>query len=357
MAHSTVNNLKGFSGWQSLPCGLTILHVDDDPLALKLVRDQLARQQVQVVSASRASDALRRLATGLSPDLVLCDIHHDALMPGQDGYAFHERLRHHPAWRQLPVIYLTARGSDLHYRQGMNLGADGCLSKPFTAHELQQEMLHVLKRVAELRQTDVAITLLGGQSVRLGASLLPPPDRGAEQLLCYLLVQPATPQGWLAERDQAISNLWGKVSAGGFRSVLSRLRGWLDGWAALEGNATLRLTLAPSVSCDLHALERSLEQGCHSEQLRRLYRGPLLPEYYEEWAATRREGLISRLKQAFLAAGQRSELRDRALQLRYALEVDPLDQALWQSYLHLLKQAGLSCEVALARRQLKHAFP
>ncbi|MBS3968440.1 MAG: response regulator [Truepera sp.] len=352
MAHSTVNNPKGYSEQQALPCGLTVLHIDDDPLALELVQDQLVWQQVRVVSASRASDALRHLTAGPRPDLVLCDI----MMPGQDGYGLHEDIRLHPAWRHIPFIYLTALDGDSYYRQGMNHGADGYLSKPFTAHELRQEMLHVLRRVAELRQTDVAITLLGGQSVRLGNTLLPPPDRGTEQLLYYLLVQPATPYGWLAERDQAISDLWEEVSAGGFRSVLSRLRRWLDGWATVESGATLCLTLAPGVSCDLHALEHALEKSCHSERLRRLYQGPLLPEYHQEWAATRREGLIVRLKQAFLAASQRSEPRDRALQLRYALEVDPLDQSLWQSYLQLLKQTGLSCEIALARKQLKHTF-
>jgi len=354
LAHSTVNNLKRYGERQALPCGLTVLHIDDDPLALELVRDQLVWQQVRVVSASRASDALRHLTAGLEPDLVLCDI----MMPGQDGYSLHEGIRRHPAWRYIPFIYLTALDGDAYYRQGMNHGADGYLSKPFTAHELRQEMLHVLRRVAELRQTDVAITLLGGQSVRLGNSLLPPPDRGAEQLLCYLLTQPATPHGWLAERDRAIGDLWGEVSASGFRSVLSRLRSWLGGWANVESGVTLCLSLAPGVSCDLHALDRALEENCHSERLRRLYQGLLLPGYHEEWAATRRDALIFRLKQAFLAASRRStEPRDRALQLRYALEVDPLDQSLWQSYLQLLKQAGLSCEVALARKQCQLAFP
>lgn len=353
MSDSKVNNLKGYGERRALPCGLTVLHIDDDPLALELVRDQLVWQQVRVVSASRAGDALRHLTAGLKPDLVLCDI----MMPGRDGYSLHEGIRCHPAWRHIPFIYLTALDGDAYYRQGMNHGADGYLSKPFTAHELRQEMLHVLRRVAELRRTDVAITLLGGQSVRLGHSLLPPPDRGAEQLLYYLLTQPATPHGWLAERDRAIGELWGGVSAGGFRSVLSRLRSWLGGWAGVESGATLCLSLAPGVSCDFHALERALEENCHSERLRRLYRGPLLPEYHQEWAATRREGLIVRLKQAFLATRQRAEPRDRALQLRYALEVDPLDQSLWQSYLQLLKQAGLNCEVALARKQCELAFP
>lgn len=353
MADSTVNNLKGYGERQGLPCGLRVLHIDDDPLALELVRDQLVWQQVRVVSASRACDALQHLAAGLEPDLVLCDI----MMPGQDGYGLHEGIRRHPAWRRIPFIYLTALDGEVYYRQGMNHGADGYLSKPFTTHELRQEMLHVLRRVAELRQSGVAITLLGGQSVRLDNSLLPPPDRGVEQLLYYLLTQPATPHGWLAERDQAIGDLWGEVSASGLRSVLSRLRGWLGGWATVESGATLCLTLTSGVSCDLHALERSLAGGGSSDQLRRLYQGPLLPGYHQEWAATRREGLMVRLKQAFLAASQRSEPRDRALQLRYALEVDPLDRSLWQSYLQLLKQAGLSCEVALARKQLRHAFP
>lgn len=338
-----------WEGPAQLPPDLRVLHIDDDPLALELVQDQLAHQRVHVVSARSARDALRRLEAGFEPDLVLCDI----MMPGQDGYALHRCLREHPAWRHLPFIYLTALGSEVHYRLGMNCGADGYLCKPFTARELKVEILHVLRRIAEIRrQSDVAITLLGGPSVRVGGALLPPPDRGAEQLLCYLLLQPASTQGWLAGREKAIADLWETLSPSGFRSVLSRLRGWIEGWATLDAGATLCLTLAPHVSCDYHALERALANNSSVEHLRRLYRGPLLPDYHEEWALARREALAFRVKRAFLAAcREQAYAHDKALVLRYALEVDPLDDALWQRYLAELKETGLSRAVALARKQ------
>jgi signal transduction histidine kinase len=67
-----------------------------------------------------------------TPDLIICDI----MMPGLDGFGVLEELRREPATAAIPFVFLTARTDRVDIRQGMGLGADDYLTKPFTASEL-----------------------------------------------------------------------------------------------------------------------------------------------------------------------------------------------------------------------------
>jgi signal transduction histidine kinase len=71
-------------------------------------------------------------ALEVSPDLIICDI----MMPELDGYGVLERLRQEPATRTTPFIFLTARTDRSDVRQGMDMGAEDYLTKPFAAAEL-----------------------------------------------------------------------------------------------------------------------------------------------------------------------------------------------------------------------------
>jgi two-component system, sensor histidine kinase and response regulator len=72
------------------------------------------------------------LATTENFDLVICDI----LMPLMDGFEVVQRIRKHPHGQTLPVIFLTAKTQRESMREGMELGADDYISKPFTRKEL-----------------------------------------------------------------------------------------------------------------------------------------------------------------------------------------------------------------------------
>jgi signal transduction histidine kinase len=71
-------------------------------------------------------------AREVKPDLIICDI----MMPIMDGFGVLEELRKDAALGTIPFIFLTARTDRVDYRQGMELGADDYLTKPFTASEL-----------------------------------------------------------------------------------------------------------------------------------------------------------------------------------------------------------------------------
>lgn len=76
------------------------------------------------------------------PDLVLLDI----MLPGEDGMAILAELRRNKETRQLPVILLTAKGSEFDKVQGLDAGADDYVAKPFGVMELLSRVRAVLRR-------------------------------------------------------------------------------------------------------------------------------------------------------------------------------------------------------------------
>ena len=285
-------------------------------------------------------------------------------MPGVDGHAFHEAVRSVPAWRGLPFIYVTALGGHGDYRRGMNKGADGYLSKPFTEAKLLSEIGFVLERHHAVLEQPASITLLGGQSVRKGAALLSAPDRGAEGLVFYLLTHPDGAAGVMVDRETVLNEVWGGLSKSGFRSVLSRARRWSEPWADWSvDDGALRLKPKAGVRCDFYKLETALhahnsrddrrERGTlSSSRLAALYPGPLLPAYHDAWAEDRRDILSTRVKEAFLdLAGKDVTSATYREGLRRALELDPFDFALWEAYIDALEAANLQEEAARAREK------
>ncbi|HCF26619.1 MAG TPA: GGDEF domain-containing response regulator, partial [Cyanobacteria bacterium UBA11049] len=85
-----------------------------------------------------------QLAQEQLPDLILCDV----MMPELDGYGVLNALRQNPATAAIPFIFTTAKASKTDLRQGMELGADDYLTKPFTADELLGAIATRLKKQA-----------------------------------------------------------------------------------------------------------------------------------------------------------------------------------------------------------------
>lgn len=74
-------------------------------------------------------------------------------MPGMDGFTFYEQLRANSSWLQIPFIFLTAKGQRSDVRQGMDLGADDYITKPF---ELEELLDAVEVRLARAETTEAA---------------------------------------------------------------------------------------------------------------------------------------------------------------------------------------------------------
>lgn len=110
-----------------------ILVVDDDDWILRMVTTALAKRGYDVAIARDGEDALVALATAPPPDVIITDV----MMPRLDGWSFVKKLRARPELAFVPVLFLTALGSDDDRMRGFRLGADDYLPKPFRFEELE----------------------------------------------------------------------------------------------------------------------------------------------------------------------------------------------------------------------------
>jgi two-component system, OmpR family, response regulator len=124
-----------------------ILLVDDEAALREVLADYLTRQGFVVTQAGNAADARARIAAD-SFDLVLLDI----MMPGEDGLSL---CRHVAEARNLPVIFITAKGESTDRIVGLEIGGDDYVVKPFDPRELVARIRSVLRRSARQPQ-DVA---------------------------------------------------------------------------------------------------------------------------------------------------------------------------------------------------------
>lgn len=115
-----------------------ILTVDDEPRFLRLVEANLSSEGFNVISANNGKEAIEKVANE-NPALVLLDI----MMPELDGLEALERIRE---FSTVPVIMLTAKGSETDRVEGLNRGADDYIIKPFSAVELLARVNAVLRR-------------------------------------------------------------------------------------------------------------------------------------------------------------------------------------------------------------------
>lgn len=117
-----------------------ILVVDDDAKTVAAVRLYLEHAGCEVASAGDGRQALARAAAEPLPDLVVLDL----MLPGLDGLEVCRRLRE---ISDVPIIMLTARSTEEDRLEGLELGADDYVIKPFSPRELAARVRAVLRRL------------------------------------------------------------------------------------------------------------------------------------------------------------------------------------------------------------------
>ena len=125
--------------------GRTILVVDDHASVRENLTDILAAEGFQTASAANGLEAVEYLRNNV-PDLILCD----AVMPGMGGFEFLSVLRSNHATATIPLVFLTGKSEREDFRQGMDLGADDYLTKPWTIEGVLGVIRTRLKRRDEL---------------------------------------------------------------------------------------------------------------------------------------------------------------------------------------------------------------
>lgn len=202
-----------------------ILVVDDEEsLALLLCR--ALRQQGYKTVCANDGDAALSLVYEEMPDLVLLDL----MLPKMDGWEICRRVKSDPETRHIPIMMLTARSSPEDAVQGLDLGADDYMRKPFPLDELIARVRALLRRNTQTSGRAVFeegdLTIDGGEKeARLrGTALELSPTEFS------LLEALALRMGHVVSRDELLRKIWG-ASGGDTRTVdvhLSRLRKKLD---------------------------------------------------------------------------------------------------------------------------------
>jgi DNA-binding response OmpR family regulator len=104
----------------------------------------MEQQGYRVMIAERGEDALD-LIYQYKPNLVLLDI----MLPGIDGYEVCEIVRLNPDYRNVKIIFLTAKGREVEIAKGLALGADAYITKPYSNTELVAKVKELLEKDPE----------------------------------------------------------------------------------------------------------------------------------------------------------------------------------------------------------------
>ena len=134
-----------------------VLVVEDEPDIAALIAYQLTREGFRVETIGNGTEALVAIDKE-APDLVVLD----RMLPGLSGDEVIQRLRDDPETLSIPVLMLTAKREQEDRIEGLELGADDYLTKPFSPREL------VLRVQAVLRRAQDAGTASGGRVLRAG---------------------------------------------------------------------------------------------------------------------------------------------------------------------------------------------
>ena len=118
-----------------------ILIVDDEPGIVVPVQFLMEQQGYNVMTAERGEDALD-LVYQYKPDLVLLDI----MLPGIDGYEVCEIVRLNPDYRNVKIVFFTAKGRETEIAKGLALGADAYITKPYSNVELVAKVKELLEK-------------------------------------------------------------------------------------------------------------------------------------------------------------------------------------------------------------------
>ena len=165
--------------------------------------------------------ALREAMEKALPDLLLLD----RMLPEEDGMSVLKKLRSAPETRKLPVIMLTAKGSELDKVEGLDSGADDYIAKPFGMMELISRIKALLRRTADLPPETEKIELGGLCIYPSKHEVFAEGEKVALTLKEYdMLLFLVKNRGEVYSRDSLLKEIWGYDFSGESRTVDVHIR-------------------------------------------------------------------------------------------------------------------------------------
>lgn len=122
------------------PAPSRVLIVDDAPENLRILSESL-RGDYTIMFAKNGRDALRLADGKPTPDLILLDV----IMPGMNGYEVCRRLKESARTRDIPVMFITAQNEEIDEAEGLSLGAQDYIKKPFQASLVRSRVANQLE--------------------------------------------------------------------------------------------------------------------------------------------------------------------------------------------------------------------
>ena len=201
-----------------------ILIVDDEPSITEFVSYAMQKEGYLTEIASDGEEALRKIEQQHF-DLFILDI----MLPGIDGYELCRRIR---TKMSTPILFLSARDTELNKVVGLELGADDYVIKPFDSKELVARIRAVLRRFnvkspavpsneKSVSYPDLTVNLTNYSVTYMGRQVDMPPK---ELELLYFL---ASSPNQVFTREQLLDHIWGYEYIGDTRTVdvhIKRLR-------------------------------------------------------------------------------------------------------------------------------------
>ena len=183
-----------------------VLVVDDEKDIVEFIQYNLEAEGFDVITAFNGKNALE--AVKQKPDIIVLDV----MMPGIDGYEVCETIKSHDDFKNIPVLFLTARTSERDEIHGLNLGADDYIPKPVSIKKLIARIKSNIRQSEGTADEDSnSIIEVGPIKIDKGAYVVFLNDekiifpRKEFEIISFLASKP----GKVIPRKQLLSSIWG----------------------------------------------------------------------------------------------------------------------------------------------------
>jgi DNA-binding response OmpR family regulator len=121
---------------------IKVMVVDDEPDIVKIVTIAMELANYEIAEAFSGEECIEILDKGYMPRLILLDI----MMPGISGYETCAKIRANEKYKNVKIVMLTAKGQKGDAEEGLRVGADDYIIKPFDPYELIEQVKEIMER-------------------------------------------------------------------------------------------------------------------------------------------------------------------------------------------------------------------
>ncbi|MDR9855218.1 response regulator transcription factor [Paenibacillus sp. VCA1] len=196
-----------------------ILIVDDEAQIVSLMEQAMTAEGYRVLTASNGTEAMNRL--GEAPDLIILDV----MMPGINGFELCQMIRDEV---DCPILFVSAKQTEADRIQGLSIGGDDYITKPFSLRELKARVAAHLRGSRRMRESSAERSLLRygrlridlkGREVHVNESVVPMTAKEFD-IVELLALHP----GQVFSKEQIYDRIWGLEASGDASTVTEHIK-------------------------------------------------------------------------------------------------------------------------------------